>query len=221
MRSASSEFASQSAGESYRAMKELTARMQRHGHGRADLPDPREDPSFLGQTKTVTGIDSISTMDEKRLQSELALEICQKYSSLPSLRLPLSTECERTKILMMLASDCSPSGTNVQKAVGYFTDRTASSMSTRLDALATSNLRKACTPLHEEILEYILTCDTRAAIPFLVKLREDTLRALQWVRSTARDDECLPQLEELDSYLLRLFTLWFSPGMLGTYCICD
>lgn len=156
-------------------------------------------------------------MDEKRLQSELAAEICRKYSALPTLKLPLSTECERMNILMMLACECSPTDDNVDKAVVHYMDRNHASPSTRWDALATSHLRKACTPAFEEVLEYILRCDTRLAIPFLIKLREDTLRALQWMRSSARDDERMPHLEDLDAYLLRIFGLWFSPGMLGAY----
>ena len=206
------------AGEPYRAMKELTTRIQRYA--RVPRIDLNEDPpsSISPETQT-NNINDIANVDEKRFQSELVNEICHTYSSLPTLRLPISTECERMNILTMLASECSPLDQNINKAVHHLTARShAASMEIRLDAVATRQLRKACTPLYEEVLEYILRCDIRLAIPFLVALREDTLRALLWMRSSERDNDLLLRLEDLDAYLLRMFELWFSPGMLGKCC---
>ena len=208
-----------SVGEPYRAMKELTTRIQRSEYARAPRIDLHEESPSSIISPDIQRNDDPTNLDEKRLQSELVAEICHTYSSLPPLRLPLSTECERMNMLTMLASECSPLDDNIHKAVHHLTARSPpASMEIRLDAVATRQLRKACTPLYEEVLEYILRCDTRLAIPFLVKLREDTLRALQWMRSSSRDDDLLLRLEDLDAYLLRMFELWFSPGMLGKSC---
>jgi len=154
-----------------------------------------------------------------RLRSELADEICASYKSLLPLKLPLSENCERTKILMFLASECSPTDDDVRSAVDDFaTKRRVESdeaLTTRLQTLTVSNLRKAATPSYEEILEYILKQDAANGMQFLVELRVDLLRALQWIRTSSKDDERFSHLESLDAYLLRLFSLWFSPGMLG------
>lgn len=161
-----------------------------------------------------------SKIEETKLRRELANEICASYKSLLPLKLPLSESCDRTRILMFLSKECSPTNESVFSEVDHFVakkDSPEKSLSARLQALAVSNLRKASTPAYEEVLEYILKQDARNGMQFLVTLREDILRALEWIRLHSKDDERFQHLEDLDAYLLRLFSLWFSPGMLGEY----
>jgi hypothetical protein len=197
-------------GHPYQAIKELANRVQQTEPARAA---PRVENSG-------GSVSAESKSEEKRLQSELAREICQTYQSLPSLKLPLSESCERAQILMFLSSECSPTDSAVSKTVDHFIekrDTQAWSLSKRLQAIAVSNLRKTSTPAYEEILEYILKQDAINGMQFLVALREDILRAIHWIRSSSKDDERFPHLDDLDAYLLRLFSLWFSPGMLGEW----
>jgi len=205
--------------EPYRALKELTRRVKLSQYGRGPRPNPHDHLSqYVSSAETQTNTGN-SDFEARRLQSELAIEICQTYSKLPPMKLPISLECERMKILLMLASECSTSDDNILKAVITYNDRIQLGLSSTTRQ-ATTQLRNACTPVYEEVLEYILRCDARSAIPFLVKLREDTLRALQFLRSLPQNDERLHYLEDLDAYLLRVFELWFSPSMLGTFWTC-
>jgi hypothetical protein len=120
---------------------------------------------------------------------------------------------------MFLSSECSPKDAAISKTVDHFIEKmdTQASLSARLQAIAVSNLRKISTPAYEEILEYILKQDAINGMQFLVALREDILRAIHWIRSSSKDDKRFPHLEDLDAYLLRLFSLWFSPEMLGEW----
>lgn len=191
----------------YLAIKELANRVQQADPVRAPRVENSDGPEY-----------SPSQSEEKRLRSDLASEICEAYQSLPSLKLPLTESCERTQILMFLSSECSPTEDAVSKMVDHFVEKrdVQASLSTRLQAIAVSNLRKASTPAYEEILEYILKQDAMHGMQFLVALREDILRAIHWIRSSSsKEDERFPHLEDLDAYLLHLFSLWFSPGMLG------
>jgi hypothetical protein len=195
-------------GNPFQAIKELANRVQQAEPARA----PRvgtSDSSDSSQSKS----------EEKRLRSELASEICQTYQTLPSLKLPLTETCERAQILMFLSSECSPTDAAVSKVVDHYIEKrgTQAYLSTRLQAIAASNLRKASTPAYEEILEYILKQDAINGMQFLVALREDILLAIHWIKLSSKDDERFPHLEDLDAYLLRLFSLWFSPGMLGEW----
>lgn len=157
-----------------------------------------------------------SKIEEKRRGSEIACEVCQSYETLPSLKLPLTDTCERARIMMFLSRECSPKMDVVSKASQQFVERWSAGvpMSTRLQANSIAHLQKASTPAYEEILEYILKRDALTGMRFLIALRIDILRALDWIRASAKDDERFPHLEDLDAYLLRLFSLWFSPGML-------
>lgn len=194
------------AGDPYQAIKELASRMQQAELVRA--PRPEMSPEAA---------EPRSKIEEKRLRTELAYEICQSYQALPTLKLPLSATCDRAQILMFLSSECSPKDDVLNKVTHHFLEKWNSEtpLSTRLQANAISSLRKAATPAYEDILEYILKRDALSGLRFLVDLRVDILRALQWIRSSSKDDERFPHLEDLDAYLLRLFSLWFSPGMLG------
>lgn len=206
--------ATEAGGNPYQAVRELANRVQH--------AEPVRAPRNIGTSDGSSGspMQSHSKSDEKRLRSELAKEICETYQSLPSLKLPLTEACERTKILMFLSSECSPSEDAVSRSVDHFIEKREiqPSLSIRLQALAVSNLRKASTPAYEEILEYILKQDAIQGMQFLVALRVDILRAIHWKRSSSKDDERFPHLEDLDAFLLRLFSLWFSPGMLGEWC---
>ncbi len=200
--------ASSDAGDTYQAMKELASRMQQTELVRAPRPEISSQDAAA---------EPRSKIEEKRLRSELAFEICQNYNNLSPLRVPLSDTCERARILMFLSSECSPKDDILSKVTHHFVEKWdgQTPLSTRLQANAISSLRKVSTPAYEEILEYILKRDAMSGMRFLVELRVDILRALQWIRSSAKDDERFPHLEDLDAYLLRIFSLWFSPGMLG------
>lgn len=195
--------------EPLRAIVELTNRIQ------------QSEPRRVSQSGKFSISSNIATvgLDEKKLKAELAREACIAYCSLPTLKLPLSDDCKRSRLLLFLASECSAEVESVQRAISDLLNRDGASALPPPNTRATSTLRKACTPIYEEVLEYIIQCDVRLALPFLMSLREDTLRALQWIRSSTREDERLRLLQDLDSYLFRTFLVWFSPGMLGTYSI--
>ena len=198
--------ASSEAGCSYQAIKELADRLKQ-----AELVRlPRQETSH-------EAMEPRSKIEEKRLSSEIAGELCQNYETLPSLKLPLTDTCERARIMMFLSRECSPKMDIVARASQQFVEKWSADgpMSTRLQANAIAHLQKASTPAYEEILEYILKRDALTGMRFLIALRVDILRALDWIRALAKDDERFPHLEDLDAYLLRLFSLWFSPGMLG------
>lgn len=180
-------------------MKELASDMQ------------QTDPVRAPPSGIVDGSSSENpapSTEAKHLRSDLARNIAQRYHELPSLKLPLSESCERAKLLMFLSSECSQSEGTVAEALDHLHGKD-------MDAQSLSSLRKAATPAYEELLEYILKQDTVQGMNFLVSLREDVLRARQWIRSSASNFERFPNMEDLDAYLLRLFSLWFSPGMLG------
>lgn len=180
-----------------------------------------QEPGSLNAKRTSTdktsSSESLSKISSERRQSELAIELCEQYLNLPSLELPPSETCERTKILKFLASECSPTDMTVIKASEKFhkTSKTESNISSRLHSVNLSKLREAATPRHEEILEYILKQNTMNGMGLLVSLREDLLRVMHWMKLNSNDDGMVPHLKNLDAYLMRLFSIWFSPGMLG------
>jgi hypothetical protein len=181
-------------------------------------PTPSRAPHNVTDVNTTT---NSTKNEEKRRQSELAAELCEGYSSISPIQLPLSDSCERGKILVFLASDCSPSDASVVKAIDSFmkTRDGRPNASSRHHSSTFSHLQQAITPPFEEILEYLLKQNAIHGMEFLVSMREDLLRVLRWMNSTANDDECeqLPQLKALDAYLQRVFSVWFSPGMLGRW----
>lgn len=192
------------AGKPYEAIRELASRIQQSEAFRS----PRvQDPS-----------NRTSKLEEKRLRSELAKEVCENYKKLLPLKLPLAEYCERNRIISYLSTECSPTNEALSAEVHHYNNKKSlRELTPRIITIVTSNIRKASTPVYEEILEYILKQDAVNGMQFLVALREDVLRALQWIRSSSNDDERLAHLEDLDAYLLRLFSLWFSPGMLGKH----
>lgn len=105
-----------------------------------------------------------------------------------------------------------------------------------------TNLRDSVTPSYEKLFEYVMKQNSSKGMQFFLALREDLLKTLRWLRfntkinnttaSTSttdddnnknnirrRDDECLFHMKQLDIYLQTLFSIWFSPGMLGK-CLC-
>lgn len=196
---------SSDAGTPYQAIKELASRLKQAELVR--LPRLETSPEAM---------EPRSKLEEKRRGSEIAGELCQNYEKLPALKLPLTDTCERARIMMFLSRECSPKMDVVSKASQQFVERWNAGvpMSIRLQANSIAHLQKASTPAYEEILEYILKRDALTGMRFLIALRVDILRALDWIRASVKDDERFPHLEDLDAYLLRLFSLWFSPGML-------
>jgi hypothetical protein len=134
----------------------------------------------------------------------------------------LTTEscCERGKILLFLASECSPADEIVARAIESFqkTPDGRPNVSSRLHCATLSSLRRATTPAYEDLLEFTLEQNALDGMEFLLALRGDLLQVLLWMKSTANnDDERLPRLKDLDDFLQRVFSIWFSPGMLGRY----
>ena len=196
---------SSDAGSSYQSIKELASRLKQAELVRLPRLDTSSEP-----------IEPRSKIEEKRRGSEIAGELCQNYETLPALKLPLTDTCERARIMMFLSRECSPKMDVVSKASEHFVKSHAGGpMSVRLQANSIAHLQKSSTPAYEDILEYILKRDALTGMRFLIALRVDILRALDWIRASTKDDERFPHLEDLDAYLLRLFSLWFSPGMLG------
>jgi hypothetical protein len=185
-----------------------------------------QEPRPLRATHTVrdapTAAPSSSTSssesgDCKQRRSELAAALCEGYPRLPPLTLPFSDSCERGKILTFLASECSPTDDTVMRALESFQKTTDGqpNIASRLHCATLSKLRRAATPPYEDVLEFILKQNSIDGMGLLVSLRVDLLQLLRWMKSNGNDDERLPHLKEIDSYLLRLFSIWFSPGMLG------
>mmetsp|Transcript_5967 Transcript_5967/g.9021 ORF Transcript_5967/g.9021 Transcript_5967/m.9021 type:complete len:552 (+) Transcript_5967:72-1727(+) len=160
--------------------------------------------------------EGTSKIDENRRRSELASELCASYPALPPLKLPRSYSCERANIIFFLASDCSPTDADVLSAIEAFQRPSGGThnQSTRLHGTTLSSLRRASTPAFEELLEFLLKQNTVSGMEFLNALRTDLLQLLRWLRSTTGDDECLSQLKALDDYLLRILSIWFSPGII-------
>lgn len=145
--------------------------------------------------------------EEKQLRSELAADLCRSYGSLPPLKLPIAETCERGNILTYLASECAPSENDIVKAVQ---DISSDPVTGNIAAL-----RKVSTPAYEGIIDFVLKQDAVKGMQFLIELREDLQRVLRWMQTSKKDDPRLVNLKELDSYMLRLFSIWFSPGMVG------
>eukprot|EP00934_Nitzschia_sp_Nitz4_P005724 Nitzschia sp. Nitz4//scaffold8_size234185//186865//190455//NITZ4_001288-RA/size234185-augustus-gene-0.276-mRNA-1//-1//CDS//3329559899//5714//frame0 len=147
-----------------------------------------------------------SKSEEKRLRSDLASELCRGYGSLPPLKLPLDETCERGDFLIYLATGCSPKTNTVAEKL--------SQLPTELHNIDIASLRKVSTPEYEELLEFVVKQDAVKGMEFLIELREDLQRLVRWMQTKAKDDERLVNLKDLDAYLLRMFSLWFSPGMI-------
>ena len=192
-------------------------------------------------SSSTSSTTSSSSFEEKRLLTELAIELVRGYANLPPLRLPPEvSDCQRVKIVTFLASQCGPSNQVVEKAVKHYQNiiideesgiqqQHNNQISSKELILAISNLRKASTPPYEELVEFILRQNSIEGMTFLVSLREDLFQLLRYRKSrsspTTSDDEDngndkqivaarISQLQDLDSYLKSLFTTWFTPGML-------
>ena len=64
---------------------------------------------------------SSSSFEEKRLLTELAMELVRGYANLPPLKLPSEvSDCQRVKIVTFLASQCGPSNQVVEKTVKHY-----------------------------------------------------------------------------------------------------
>lgn len=157
--------------------------------------------------------------EESAPRSQLVTDLCSTYDRLPPLRVPLSETCERGKILKFLSLNCAP----VKEPIARILKDVISKSEEQLSSVTTPslntimNLRKACTPAYEEILEYILRKDAKNGMKFLIRLREDLFRVIQWMQAEQIHDDNLAMLKVLDTFLLRLFAIWFSPGMLGMF----
>jgi hypothetical protein len=160
-----------------------------------------------------------SSSGERQLQRELAAKLCAEYRNLPPLKLPISDECERARMLLFLASECVPTDEEVEKAVDCYLRNNQAPDDPSLQVLRStvlSNLRMASTPQYEQLLEYFLKQNSMHGMSLLMALREDTMKALAWLR-VLHDDERMAQLKDLDGHLQHLFCTWFSPGMLGKF----
>jgi hypothetical protein len=174
-----------------------------------------QEPKFSRSSESLPPQSNTKTTISK---PELAAGVCAEYPNLPVLKLPLSDECERGRMIMFLATECVPKEDSlVSSAVErYLRSKDRPEDATRLVLRSTilSHLRNATTPQYEEVLEYLLQNNAIDGMPFLVSLRDDLLQVLAWTRSIHEDDERLPHLKELDNYLRKLFCMWFSPSML-------
>ena len=159
---------------------------------------------------------------ERGQRTELASEFCALYPTLPPLSLPISHSCERGNSILFLAINCSPIDDDVQIAVESFQKGLAIDdddhdymLSTRLHSASLTNLRRATTPAFEDILECIFKQNTVKGMQFLISLRTDLQQMICWMKTTSSDDDRLPRLKDLDNYLHRLLSIWFSPGIIG------
>lgn len=164
-----------------------------------------------------------SFSNEQQLQSELAAKLCAEYRNLPPLKLPISDDCERARMLLFLASECVPTDAEVAQAVeSYLRNNQAPDDPLHnpslqvLRSTVLSNLRMASTPQYEQLLEYILQQNSMHGMSFLMALREDLMQTLAWLK-VLHDDERMAHLQDLDGHLRHLFCTWFSPGMLGKF----
>jgi hypothetical protein len=194
----------------FTAMQSLASKLQEPKHRR--LASPLDGDRRLAK----------SSSGEQQLQSELAAKLCAEYRNLPPLKLPISDECERARMLLFLASECVPTDEEVAKAVeSYLRNNQAPDDPLHnpslqvLRSTVLSNLRMASTPQYEQLLEYILKQNSMHGMWFLMALREDIMQALAWLK-VLHDDERMAQLKDLDGHLRHLFLLAFSPGILGT-----
>ena len=193
------------------------------------LNDPKHlrapsNPTTTAVPTTVSSQNSSSPSknddeSKRRSASESATLLSTLYPSLPPLSLPVADSCERGCVIFCLALDCSPTDAGVQNAIESFLKRSPSDgcdkISTRLHSATLTNLRRAATPKFEEILEFVFKQDTVKGMEFLVSLRADLLQVLRWMKATASDDDRLPQLKDLDNFLHRILSTWFSPGIIG------
>ena len=192
----------------FQTMKTLTRQLQEP----ALLRVPKQE----NETNRTSDSAPYSKSDIKRRRAELAEEACKSYVGLPPLQLPPQEGCERWKIVQFLFHECSPSSFTVDEALRNLGVKRQhqSSPSKSLES-ELSLLRTSSTPLFEEVLEFMLKQNAVHGMKFLVSLRQDVLRVLAWMRTTSSSDERLSLLKSLDAFLLRLFSIWFSPGMLG------
>lgn len=158
-----------------------------------------------------------SESELRKRRAELAEEVCTTYTDLPPIQLPPRDDCERWKIIQFLCVDCSPTSTEISEALTNLGSKPYHSNPSKIFQSQLSFLRDSCTPTYEEVIEFMLKQDAVIGMKFLVSLRQDLLRMLLWMKSTtSAGDEQMSLLKNLDAYLLRLFSIWFSPGMLGT-----
>ena len=196
----------------FQIMKTLTRQLQE--------PALLRVPKDRNETNTTSDSTPYAKSDLKRRRAELAEEACKGYVDLPPLQLPPQEGCERWKIIRFLFNECSPSSFTVDEALRNLDVKRQhqSSTSKSLES-ELALLRMSSTPLFEEVLEFMLKQHAVHGMKLLVSLRQDILRVLAWMR-TSSSDERLPLLRSLDAFLLRLFSIWFSPGMLGKCAIC-
>ena len=168
------------------------------------------------------GTRTSSKTETRQRQQELASELCREYQTLPSMKLPLSSDCCRSEILQFLASDCTPQESQVLKASQAFVESSScrdpadnNHPSSMMSSKALTNLRRSTTPQYETIFQFLLTVNSLEGLSFLMALREDLMLASQWLKSVPVHDNRSVQFRELDKYIRNTFKLWFSPGMLG------
>jgi malonyl-CoA decarboxylase len=147
---------------------------------------------------------------------ELAHTVCLDYRKLPPMRLSPTDISLRRDVISYLVATCTPSETSVAEAVANYTQNVShhskEDPEMRLRVMNSClRLREACSPQYEQVLQCLLEQNSAQGIQFLVSFRED-LR--QWIPSISSNDDLLPKLKQLDSYLRQLLSTWFSPGML-------
>jgi len=185
-------------------------------------------------------LSSSTSKVEKATLRDFAFRLFEQYPRLGPIRAGNVDEDggqKRKAILRYLAVDCAPNDGGVNDAVEQY--RRSSSPQSWEDtspdiAMARSQaawrLRQACTPEYERIVRVLMEQQAVAAMQLLLAIRDDIQQWLPWLyaavtqqhhqqqrRGMEREpasEELLFRLKQLDAYLQKVFSTWFSPGML-------
>jgi hypothetical protein len=133
----------------------------------------------------------------------LATSFASEYTKLPLLG---KQNQQRAAVLTLLARECGSSGTAVASAVTQYQQQSGDAHRGHLLA----NLRQACTPRYDRLFHLLLEDNAKEGMQFLVSMRQDLLVLIQ----SAKDDEQLVYLKELDNHMKNLLSAWFGQGML-------
>jgi hypothetical protein len=153
----------------------------------------------------------------------LASKVCVQYPALPSIIWKSSMDdpnrvCERHSFLKFLALDTSRDQNLIADAVESY-QKKATDPDLRPIHLAL-RLQEVSTPKYEEIIRCLLQQNATESMRFLLDLRRDILLWMPYLRTHPPPKEVdsqgdlLIHLKQLDTFLRRLLSTWFSPGLL-------
>jgi malonyl-CoA decarboxylase len=179
-----------------------------------------ENKSLLHQSSSSS---STTTLQTKNALCNLAETLCASYKQLPLLRMnDQAASCERTNILLFLATECSPCPINVKKFVlesnllhekNVQNSSSTTQLQQQVDALrAIFKLKQLCTPHYEKIFQSVLrhnntlaaTATEDPSMSFLLELRRDLSMLMQSAKTQEQKQQQQQQHHNHESQELQL-----------------